>query len=1248
MIRDLIVGDGRDQAHRRPPALCGDYFQLNEMSFEQLVALAAEYARLVRFHQLDKTSDGDWHQYFSADEAILMAKVLAVDSERMLARFERRLRQETDYSAWAARDLRRPPYRGQLDDIDSPMLLARSLDGVMTAMRSFQGHTGHEMRRLLEGILLGLEREMMALSGASPLSPARRGAGAPSFTDLLQWGWDALAAKDGAVAMQNNFHTLTQALRMLQNGIRQRLPLSLLSGDHDPGVSLLIGFIELFQQLLQRLNRFGDKRIDFYYQQVLDMRPQPQIPDSAFLVIRPTAAARLIQIEAGAEFIGGVDEDQHDIIYAADRAATLNDARVVAVHSLFFDRDRTLGTLGCHQRRFEMVQPDSDERDHEKLPPMPLMGAPKPGEPLHCGVDAGFGFAIASKVLLMREGERRVRVRLRYRDPAGRGGHPIEACIRRLAEETGQDSRSRTSRESDIFVKLFRGMFRIALTTAEGWYQVREYRPEYSGLSVDKHAATRRDDQERAMPDDCLVLEFVLPAEAPATAGYLPALHGPGYDTLLPLLRFEMARNEFRYPYDILSSLVLRDIGIDVDVRGVRKLLLHNQIGQLSALAPFTPFGPLPEVGSYLIVGCEEILAKRLTDLSIDVEWAGLPTGLGGFAGHYRAYPTPLRSGDVYASLAVLADGKWIKPGVVAPVFGYVVNPDGSQSNLTSPVNRISFRKTMPFYKPSAAPPPDGTPYDYTTSSMNGLFKLTLDSPDGALGHQLYPGLLSQVLMHNAQQKKEFLLRPLPNPPYTPQIGAISLNYRASAAIYFEKSDTAAGQAETDSFIHLHPMGWQTMYASDTRLITQIPAYDAPGNLLIGVEGKSLRGTLSLYFYMRADSLPPGADPGLAWSYLSDNRWLPLEPHRILEDSTKGFMTSGIVLLQLPDDIDTGNTLMPSGTFWLRVTAKEGVECFCSLYAIYAQAIKVTWRADRGKKPQAVMPAMRITRSSKNIPGVDSIYQIRRSFGGKAAESALQFRVRASERLRHKKRALTAADFELMILERFPQVYKVKCFANLRLKEDPARRVRPGHILIVAIPYLTHDGHANQRPTLSGHLIQEIGQFIRQHALPDAVISVENPVYEEVQVRCTIDIKPAFKLNTGRLIEQVNQALCEYLSPWNASGIHQHFGWTLRQHDVVSFLKDLDYVADVTGVSLLQIAPTGGKAGRRYTLQDNAAQNKPGDKTIRPSYPWSIAVPMNQHWILLKDIVEPQDGVAIGVDELEIGSTFVISSRKPS
>jgi len=225
-------------------------------------------------------------------------------------------------------------------------------------------------------------------------------------------------------------------------------------------------------------------------------------------------------------------------------------------------------------------------------------------------------------------------------------------------------------------------------------------------------------------------------------------------------------------------------------------------------------------------------------------------------------------------------------------------------------------------------------------------------------------------------------------------------------------------------------------------------------------------------------------------------------------------------------------------------------------------------------------------------------------------------------------------------------VYKVKCFPNLVVDDDPERRVRPGHILIVAIPYLNRGGHINQKPTLSGYLVNEIEQHVRQYASPDAIISVQNPVYEEVQVRCTVKLNSP--LNTGRLSEQINQALCDYLSPWNGKGINQHFGWTVRQHDVVSFLLDLGYVDEVTGVSLLQIAPWGKPIDRLYRLRDNATQKEVLKKVIYPSYPWSIAVPMNQHWIVISEQSLSKDATPIGINELRVGSTFIIPTRKES
>jgi len=1236
----LIVTDGRDQNQRRPPALCGDYFRLNEMSFEQLLALASEYARLVKFFQRDLHAEGDWHDYFSADETVLMAAILAVDTDKLLVQFESRLQQDPAYHGWFRQDIQQPLKGGYRDRLDSPLLVARALDLWLGAARQLQGKASREMHTLLEGVLRGIRREMADLVQTAPATFIRV-AGKVFSDDFMKLTaiHDMPAAAPSAVMIRHNFHTLMQAVVVLQKGIRGLLPASLLSGEHDPGISLLIAFVRMLQQLLERLNRFGEQRIDFYYQRVLGMRPQPQKPDSAFLVIRPTANARHIHIPAGTEFIGGVDERQEDIIYAADSSATLNDAHVTQLHSLYFERRGELGTTACYHHRFQMLRLETDERDHEKLPPMPLMGAPKPGvAPISSDV-AAFGFILSSKVLLMREGERTVRVQFKYHAPTPGNFFSLEESLKRVLGQIRKDPKRQAEIKSiriiDVFVRLFRSMFRISLTTADGWHQIAEYRPEYQELNP-------------ALPENCLAIEFVLPASAPAITPYDPAVHGAAYDSVLPLLRFEMTQNEYRYPYDLLSGLALAEICIDVQVKAARQLLLHNQIGQLSALAPFMPFGPLPAVGAYMVVGYEEILSKQLRDLSLTIEWTGMPVGLGGFPGYYQGYPEPLKSDQVEASVAVLADGRWIQAGAPVKLFRYEQRDDGGPSNLTSNDNLISLKAPVLFYKPvDAVPVADPAGFQYTSGSTNGLFKITLSGPGGALGHQEYPALLSRVLTINAQQKKQLLMQPLPNPPYTPQISRISLNYSARAIIGFERSRRAGSQAETDSFIHLYPLGWQSMFLGDTRIIPQIPLYSAPGQLFIGIEGEHMRGTLSLYFYLREDSLPMSnlRDVSLRWSYLSGNKWHEFKPDHILEDSTKGFMTSGIVLLQLPDEVDLDNTTMPAGQLWLRVSAHEGVERFCSLYSVYAQAIRVTWRADRGAKPQAVMPAMRITSSREHIAGVDSIYQVRRSFDGKAAETPLQFRTRASERLRHKNRALMASDYEQLILERFPQVYKVKCFPNLCMHDDPERRVRPGHVLIVAIPHMNHGGHGNQRPTLSGYVVNEIREYVKGYASPDVTINVENPVYEEIQVRCMVKLNST--LHTGRMIEQINQALCEYLSPWAGKGIQHHFGWILRQHDVVSFLLDLGFVTEVCGVSLLRISPKGNPVDRLYSLHDNASKDVL-KKVIQPSYPWSIAVPMNQHAIDVPEPYKLTDGQPVGIKDLRIGSTFIIQSRKTS
>ncbi|MCB1830021.1 MAG: hypothetical protein KDI35_07840, partial [Gammaproteobacteria bacterium] len=111
-----------------------------------------------------------------------------------------------------------------------------------------------------------------------------------------------------------------------------------------------------------------------------------------------------------------------------------------------------------------------------------------------------------------------------------------------------------------------------------------------------------------------------------------------------------------------------------------------------------------------------------------------------------------------------------------------------------------------------------------------------------------------------------------------------------------------------------------------------------------------------------------------------------------------------------------------------------------------------------------------------------------------------------SERLNHKVRAVNAWDYERLVLERFPEVFKVKCFEGLVPAEfDPEAEAqpRPGRVLVVVVPAAGEgENLAYRRPMLDVQQLQRIRDYIRQLASPFVSIEVRNALYERVQVRC--------------------------------------------------------------------------------------------------------------------------------------------------
>ena len=267
--------------------------------------------------------------------------------------------------------------------------------------------------------------------------------------------------------------------------------------------------------------------------------------------------------------------------------------------------------------------------------------------------------------------------------------------------------------------------------------------------------------------------------------------------------------------------------------------------------------------------------------------------------------------------------------------------------------------------------------YAYHLRSDGGFFKFTLSRPEYAFGHQEYPFLLGRTLTANARRKKK---HQLPHPPFTPQVNSISIDYKASAVINMEKGLALHRKDTRERVNHLHPLGLERIYPPiDNQRRTVLPHYDLAGALTIGLDGSHPAGRLTLFFHIqnRTEPVTGGSEPSPRWHYLASNRWREVPPHNIVADTTNAFRRSGMVTLDIPEDIDRNSSVLHSDLFWLRISVGRRMQAMGDLYGVAAQALSATW-ADPGNAPDhlaAPLPAGTITAPRTAIAGIGKIVQ---------------------------------------------------------------------------------------------------------------------------------------------------------------------------------------------------------------------------------------------------------------------------------
>ena len=305
----------------------------------------------------------------------------------------------------------------------------------------------------------------------------------------------------------------------------------------------------------------------------------------------------------------------------------------------------------------------------------------------------------------------------------------------------------------------------------------------------------------------------------------------------------------------------------------------------------------------------------------------------------------------------------------------------------------------------------------------------------------------------------------------------------------------------------------------------------------------------------------------ITWSYLNDNTWQQIAATDIQRDTTETFQKPGIVQVSVASEADLAATLMPSGLCWLRVTAHQNADGASDVLAIVAQAASATRVVNKGAAISTLQPGT-IKQLLTKASAIKTVTQNYPSFNGLGAENDGDFYVRTSERLRHRNRTVAGWDYERILLQEFPGLFKAKCLSYT----DNFNNLEPGSVKVVVIPDVRQGNAGNLlQPTSNLAYLSEIKQFIVENnpspfLTPDRV-HVSNPVYETLLIDC----KVAFRTgkDPGFYSSQLEEDIRRFLSPWAYDeGQDITFGGKVYQSEILSFIESRDYVNYVINFQL--------------------------------------------------------------------------------
>ena len=1229
----LLSYSGTSQVQRVLDALLTNAARVDERTAADLILFTKKYGAYLNYYDLTNAIAGDWQQIMGNDVAVVIATIadwrtqdyptflkqlnfnIASATTDTIAENNFKILFDFIFSVTVELD---KAFRKLADDVDYTTFLTVSIASKLAAPLSVLSQyynffvtkglinpasTLKNSSTPVDSVTLAQNFKLTNLSAPFIVNPS-----ITAFPITLSGA--TVQADINHILSHNLFTGTLQSFVDAVTNIVSRTPAYLQETldnypTHAPHYALYLTFLKLFSFAQQHLNQFTQRHLDFYYKNVLQLSNNAAEADFVHLTFELQKNISQHLLTAGTTFKAGKDANNNDLYYALTDDIVLQTASVQALKSIYLNKDNTPVTL------YASPTANSEDGNGGKLLSSDNSWFPF-GNPKNI-TQANIGFVIASNVLYMNEGNRSVTLTFTCDSLAGitnadltniftiqfTGKKSLYTAANYAANVISNTTFSLTiSMEGDApaivaySAKLHGGNFDVALPMVQ--VQLNSYAsyqkikiPRISGVNI---SVTVSSVKNLSLQNDDGKINTGKPFKP---FGDFPEDGASFIIGTKEIFQKQLSQLTINFDWQQEPSSTTK-VALSSLAKG-NWVSIDNSVSLYAAdivIKPTEIFSIIPPVFSGFLFDNDLLTlnsAVNPVSTASPVDTTTLEqtaTGAGLSFVPHLALQSELDLGniDTFSNIGAIQNDtisnnniENLQPGFQmvseTPIYLYIgpgeVDVTGLESVVQSPVDFTNND-------------------DFSVTAIDGFIRLELSGNDYSLSTFLNKIPAPSVAANydsDGNITGYTVNKTAPPVAAPPALKSVSLDYTAVDNISFGAGNF---NNRTNYFYHLEPFGYREMNPAITSdAINLLPVFnlddatanDDGGELWIGLSNALPDETFSILFEVSDGSANPLKEMTQTnWFYLNNNNWLPFAKQAIT-DQTNNLTRSGLVIVNVPGDATITNTRADTGLVWIKTVVQHDTDAVCNLIAVTANAAKAQFVqdiADGIQFTKAIAPNT-ITKPATPDAAVKKIQQPYNSFDGRVKETDNQFYLRVSERLRHKRRAITTWDYERLTLQYFPQIFKAKCLSHTGFILDEKTNTQKysetlaGQVTVITIPDLTSLTNANPlRPYTSIGLLTEIETYLQGLTSPFVKLHLCNPQFEEVQFEFSVTFRENY--DPVFYTAQLNNDIEQFLTPW-AFGNPQaiQFGNTIEKSVVLNFIEERYYVDFVTCLTMNQI-----------------------------------------------------------------------------